>query len=219
MIGLLSVGFLAAVNGREPQNEIQRITFSAVPGYGRGTYTGPEGQTIGCPFDELLSVEQAQFDVEISGKAPTLSSPTPDVREFLFETGAYALTNVAQMSFTPNTTDEPLRTNSTNEATLTKVQDGDDVSQPNVVHLMRPSGEVGHVFLGADKFSYSTGSGAEHPSTINDSGNFWDVIAIAGGWELTSQSVGSGGNIAGTLTGQKWGVPVTGVMSTVQQGG
>lgn len=199
-----------------PSNEVQKITFSAAPAYGKGTFTGPASESIVVDFSQNLAAEQAAFTAAMATNYPTVARPSGTVHTFTFETGSNAGTNVTQMTFTRNTTDYPLRNASGSTATLTKTQDGDGNMQANVYELTPPNGEYGSLVLGDGTFAI-TGLGDTTPATISDSGNTWTVSYGAGIWTITSSQTVS--QTLSSPTSQTWGTLITGTMSTTNVGG
>lgn len=198
------------VTFEQRENEVQLVTFSTAPAYGKGTFYGPQGEVAELDFAANLAAEQAVFDAAMPSKSPTVTRPTSLTHKFTFATGVYAATNVAEMTFTPNTTTFPLN-DGTATATLVKTQDGAIVGAVPTMYELTWNGAYGTVTLSGVVVSRQA-----IPSSITAAGTDWDLTD--NGATLTLVSV-TADDFTLTLDASKVGAAVTGTMSTPIQGG
>jgi hypothetical protein len=192
------------------ENEVQLVTFSTAPVYGKGTFYGPQGEPAEVDFSANLATEQAVFDAAMPSKSPTVSRPTSLTHKFTFSTGVYAATNLAQMTFTANTTTFPLN-DGTSTATLVKTQEGDAGMVIPTIYTLTWVGAAGWVTISGTDFVRGS-----LPATAVLGGFDWDIAGSGATFTLTT---GQFTNATLTLDASKVGAAVTGTMSTPIQGG
>lgn len=195
-------------------NEVQKVTFSATPAFGIGTFSGPSAEQTEVDFENDLAAEQAQFDGSMVGDACTVARQSSLIHTFTFASGAYAHTNVTEMTFTPNTTTAPLNTGDVTITSFTQTQIGESGVQPTIYQCVFSTltGKVGWVDL--DGFTLLRSQFSSSGFTFN--GATWNC-SLAGS-TLTLTTAANQLATISTATA-KLGAAVTGTMSTVTQGG